>query len=472
MRNLLWIAISLVLLLGAILGPWTPAPVQLAAELAGDARYDVQYLDTRVGHYQSTTRIARDRVVFETRMVTEFPGTEVTTIHEQLEFSARAPFVLLQASRLERTGAREQHTAVEHRGSGRYAVVHTRPEGPVHDEVSWQYALPDHLALELALAAGATPGARLTGRQLDLARLEPRARTWHIVAPLDDGGWWLRDGTPGEDVLVLVDARGMPHTLLYAAGLLTLTRSDGAQPVEHGTQLAWPGEPLVPLDTPIAQPLRLERVTLRVSERIRTALATVPELGWQPGGDGYWLLTITAERASTQGGDRSAQTAHRDGDMNAGRASPMIRRLKTEALAGVGDDTTQQVAALVSFVNGFLAYSDRRRPLDLFDAVTAREGSCTEFANLFTALAHAAGLSARTVTGLVYAEDTGPGFYVHAWNEVLVGDRWHSVDPTLGSTWVGATHIPFPAGDTAFLRAYAAFAGHEIEIRELIYAGS
>jgi transglutaminase-like putative cysteine protease len=87
-------------------------------------------------------------------------------------------------------------------------------------------------------------------------------------------------------------------------------------------------------------------------------------------------------------------------------------------------------------------------------------------------MAHAAGLPARTITGLVYAEAAGPGFYFHAWNEVLVDGYWQRVDPTLGTTRVAATHIPFPEGTRAFLEAYAAFAIEGIEVRDLVYSDS
>jgi hypothetical protein len=70
-------------------------------------------------------------------------------------------------------------------------------------------------------------------------------------------------------------------------------------------------------------------------------------------------------------------------------------------------------------------------------------GDCTEHTILFVALARARGVPARPVTGLVWTEDedTGSGFYRHAWAEFHDGLRWISVDPTWGQVGVDAGHI-------------------------------
>lgn len=74
------------------------------------------------------------------------------------------------------------------------------------------------------------------------------------------------------------------------------------------------------------------------------------------------------------------------------------------------------------------------------------KGDCNEQAHLFAALARAAGVPARIVSGLVYQRGA---FYYHAWNEVLVGvapERWIPMDATLRQTIADATHIKFGEG--------------------------
>jgi transglutaminase-like putative cysteine protease len=57
----------------------------------------------------------------------------------------------------------------------------------------------------------------------------------------------------------------------------------------------------------------------------------------------------------------------------------------------------------------------------------SRSGDCNELTVLYVALARAAGLPARPVSGLLWRRGN---FYYHAWAEVYLG-RWVAVDPLL-----------------------------------------
>ncbi|MCG3153333.1 MAG: hypothetical protein GEEBNDBF_02645 [bacterium] len=69
------------------------------------------------------------------------------------------------------------------------------------------------------------------------------------------------------------------------------------------------------------------------------------------------------------------------------------------------------------------------------------KGDCGEHAVLTVALLRAAGLPAKTLYGLVYTPLYGQGFFYHAWNAVLVDDRWLEVDSALGMFPADATHV-------------------------------
>jgi len=85
------------------------------------------------------------------------------------------------------------------------------------------------------------------------------------------------------------------------------------------------------------------------------------------------------------------------------------------------------------------------------EVLRSGKGDCTEHALLFVALARAAGIPARGVHGLVYANygDDGPGLYWHAWAEVKVGDEWIAIDPTFDQDVADATHITLGRGTRA-----------------------
>jgi len=75
-----------------------------------------------------------------------------------------------------------------------------------------------------------------------------------------------------------------------------------------------------------------------------------------------------------------------------------------------------------------------------------RSGNCQTHARLYTALARAAGIPTRFVSGLVYQE--GKGFLYHSWTESLLEDAWVSVDPTYNQLPADPTHIKFFEGSS------------------------
>ena len=74
-----------------------------------------------------------------------------------------------------------------------------------------------------------------------------------------------------------------------------------------------------------------------------------------------------------------------------------------------------------------------------------RRGDCNEHAQLYVALARAAGIPARVVAGLAYVDGK---FYYHAWPEVLLRG-WVAVDPTFGQFPADAAHLRFVTGGLA-----------------------
>ena len=75
-------------------------------------------------------------------------------------------------------------------------------------------------------------------------------------------------------------------------------------------------------------------------------------------------------------------------------------------------------------------------------------GDCTEHTLLFVSLARAAGVPAREVSGVAFADSDGaPFFGWHAWAEIHDGSQWVTVDPTWNEFYVDATHVKFAEGE-------------------------
>ncbi|HEX7466595.1 MAG TPA: transglutaminase-like domain-containing protein, partial [Usitatibacter sp.] len=84
----------------------------------------------------------------------------------------------------------------------------------------------------------------------------------------------------------------------------------------------------------------------------------------------------------------------------------------------------------------------------------ARRGDCNEHAQLYVALARAAGIPARVAAGLAYLDGK---FYYHAWPEVWL-ERWVAVDPTFGQFPADAAHLRFTVGGIS----------HQVELLRLM----
>ena len=74
----------------------------------------------------------------------------------------------------------------------------------------------------------------------------------------------------------------------------------------------------------------------------------------------------------------------------------------------------------------------------------SKSGNCQTHARLYTALARAAGIPTRFVSGLVHLE--GRGFLYHSWAESYIDGRWVPVDPTYNQLPADPTHLKLLEG--------------------------
>jgi hypothetical protein len=116
--------------------------------------------------------------------------------------------------------------------------------------------------------------------------------------------------------------------------------------------------------------------------------------------------------------------------------APEIKR-EVASITGVERDALKAVTQVSSWVYRNL---EKRPTLSVPNALEVwrrRAGDCNEHSVLFAALARAAGVPTRVVTGLLYADGR---FFYHAWNEVNVG-KWVAVDALLNQVPADPTHI-------------------------------
>ena len=120
------------------------------------------------------------------------------------------------------------------------------------------------------------------------------------------------------------------------------------------------------------------------------------------------------------------------------QADAPVIRAKTQEILDGEVNSWRAAEKLCRWV--YASITDKKLSGGFGSSLTALEtlsGDCTEHTVLFIALARAAGIPARSCSGIVFAKDA---FYYHFWPEVYVG-RWVQMDPTLDQVIADANHI-------------------------------
>ena len=102
---------------------------------------------------------------------------------------------------------------------------------------------------------------------------------------------------------------------------------------------------------------------------------------------------------------------------------------------------SEKVKKLVNFVYNYIEYEEIASST-LKDIITLKRGDCTEYAQLFVALARLNSIPAMEVGGLIYNyDDNAPAFSAHAWAEVFIDGDFKQVDPGWNEFDINITHL-------------------------------
>ncbi|CAH2032505.1 transglutaminase-like domain-containing protein [Trichlorobacter ammonificans] len=124
-------------------------------------------------------------------------------------------------------------------------------------------------------------------------------------------------------------------------------------------------------------------------------------------------------------------------------AAPQIMSRAAE-VAGAVSTASEKAARLADWTARWLEDSIDDSGSALA-ALEKKSGNCQSHARLYTALARAAGIPTRFVSGLVTQD--GKGFLYHSWAESWIDGRWLAVDPTFNQTPADPSHLALFEGD-------------------------
>lgn len=205
---------------------------------------------------------------------------------------------------------------------------------------------------------------------------------------------------------------------------------------------------MVRVEPPLKNQAKLTGLTVEVTGWNAT-LPLLQEGGQvvEPGGEGRIVVrTGSALPAPAEKGVAPAPPAEKylkPADMIESEAPEVM--VQARSLAGGKQGQVDVARALAAWTTDWLKDSvdDGGGALA---SLRSRKGNCQTHARLYTALARAAGIPTRFVSGLVSLE--GKGFLYHSWAESWLDGRWVSVDPTYNQLPADPTHLKFFEGHT------------------------
>jgi hypothetical protein len=446
-----FLTLLLVVLLGTIARAQEPTRLELKADeiKLGTTWYGVYIQGAKSGHAKLELVRDGDAFVFRTnaQLSMQAMGQAVRMdITDEQRFAAAAPFAY-RGGRTEIKGGPQTMTFSATPAEGKLAVTIQDPGGERALDVDMpDYTIADALASEIWPRRAPKAGDTLAVRAFDLSnaqasiqtltvlRIENRtvlgvASSCYVVSITDsvNGAVGTSRITPEGDML---------STFIGNFAELRREPEDVAKQLEKGGDLFF--ESFTRIDKPLGDPRLVRAMVLEAEGKGVTAFEAGPGISVDRTGDkvrltiGPGVPAVTATEAEIA--DCLVETVEYP------VADERVVALAKEA---VGDAATprEKVVRLVGFVYGYIEKAMRPEPVWVLEVLTSKRGDCQEHAILFTTLARAAGVPARTVGGIAYVGDEIQAFGGHAWNEVLIDGKWVPVDPTWNEAAVDATHV-------------------------------
>jgi hypothetical protein len=365
------------------------------------------------------------------------------------EFDAAAPFAF-SGGRFEIKQGDSVQTVEVVRGKGGFKATTVQggetnsPPVPAID-----FTLADALASEIWFETPRAVGDQLRVRSFDLADLKADVETIVVTARKETVALGvptvfyeaaMSSDSEGEQGTARTDSRGKLLSIVIGAMFeARLESEEEAKKLEKGGDLFVFGA--AKLDKPIGDATNVKRLVLEADGAGAAKLVDTPRQSVSRD-EKTGAVTL---RLGAEFGEDPAPTEKEIADALAETValpikSPQVVELSAKA---VGDSKTprEKVERLVRFVSDYVEDAVEPGGPTIPEIIARKRGDCSEHALLFAALARAAGVPTREVSGLMYMGDEVQAFGGHAWVEVVLDGKWVPVDPTWDQTEIDAAHV-------------------------------
>jgi hypothetical protein len=413
----------------------------------GTQYYGIYVNGRRAGRSESTLSRAADgsyvnRVTGETVLLFDGKRDQGSSEHAWV-FAAEAPHPLVRAESTVTPGkGSSTRHLLEATPDGwrlttrKGAFTHVKPVAPV------EFTLADFLAADAWLRRPHEAGDTLTVRDLELSEGRVRPTRYRIQSvtggtctyeQTDSHGSRWQGRREGKDrATVRLGCWEMRQEASPSGGWL-----EGA-PVTGRVQLT---HPLGKVGT-------IERLSLKATGPAAAGLGSGPGQTVKRAGDGSVTVTLGPSAAKVRATPEEVADCLEDTSEYPHQDAEVLALLR-QALGTEARSRRETAAKLVAFLHGYLTYDAGADPESVPEVIRTRRGVCRHYADLLTTLLRAAGIPARSVSGL--ACGGGAAFDGHRWTELVCEDgTWIGVDPTFGQTRTTA-HVRFTPNDEGTL---------------------
>lgn len=203
----------------------------------------------------------------------------------------------------------------------------------------------------------------------------------------------------------------------------------------------------VQIEEDLGEPDRVERLVLEVRNAGDFEFPESHRQKVQLGEEGAVTLTLTREHRVEAAEPLSAEDREKYLSATPATVSdhPVIIERAKRVIAKE-TDARGQAERIVRWVFLNMDAASASNSTNALQILDQRAGDCSEHALLCVALARAAGIPAREVSGVMYGGAGSKFFAWHAWVEVHDGHQWIAVDPTWNQIAVDGTHLKFSHG--------------------------
>ncbi|MEM9620143.1 MAG: transglutaminase-like domain-containing protein [Pseudomonadota bacterium] len=410
-----------------------PVAQRVAAQLLGETWYRIELQTEHVGymhnhayrdslgqwHFLSTTHILMG-------------DNTPTTIAKHLVFGASHAAPLKFARYANTQNGQQLTTTVTQQPSG-YQASLERSGQPRQLQLDWQFRLADFVALEVWLARQApTAGAEKLARSPDFERLQVTQRPYRVLDH-NQTGYLVENNAPLAPNRIQLGADFRPLELRMA-GIFQMVATHEADAIAL-QNLRRKTTYQFPLDQRLDEHTNLLSLHLAVDS---AASVVLPE-----------ELELSAGHVGSVDDGTAYSGEELRYPITHATVQKLVQLAKTHPEPTLGEQERGLALTLVPLTHRQLRYAEDQPAGSVTAALELGAGECTDYADLYTTLARAAGLPAKTVYGLAYKDGARPAFVFHAWNEVRVDGKWIAVDPTWNQTRIDAARIPLSDAQAA-----------------------